>query len=92
MTYLERLQQSQEERDAQQLGFLNEENRLQIQSDLLETRRSVSAANRELDDMLRADKLNYSAIITKKSDIKALEDGITALEALQTELFPVESE
>lgn len=42
--------------------------------------------------MLRADKLNYSAIITKKSDIKALEDGITALEALQTELFPVESE
>lgn len=62
--------------------FLNEQNRLQVQSDLLATRRDLSNAEKKLAKEYSKDTISSTAIIMAKQDVASYKEGIEELEAL----------
>ena len=69
-----------------EVEFLVEDQKLQLQSDVLATKRDLAAAKMQLDDLKTDYPLDIDAIIATQLKIEALEDGLTRLSKLQEEL------
>ena len=90
MKLIEKLQQSKEKRDQEQLQYHVQEQQQQLEADLLETKRELSKAKRELEEAMYPEPgegLDTGAIIELQEDVASLERGIEALEALKEKLF-----
>ena len=77
---------SPEEVESQEVKFMVEDTKLQFQKDLLETKRALSAAQVELNDLKTDYPLNVQAIIDKQIEIENYEDAITRMNELGEEL------
>lgn len=69
-----------------EVEFLVEDQKLQLQSDVLATKRDLAAAKMQLDDLKTDYPLDIDAIIATQLKIEALEDGLIRLSKLQKEL------
>ena len=87
-TYLQRIQQSQEDKLSEKQGWQVEDNAAQVEVDLKATRRALSEANKSLDALKSAVILDTGEILICVNEIEGLTYGIKTLEALQKELFP----
>jgi len=87
MTYLERIQKTNEQLAQADAEFRNEENRLQLESDLLATRKTIAQAKRELEELKGKNKLVYQDILDKQATIRSYEAALAELEELREELF-----
>ena len=77
---------SPEEVESQEVKFMVEDTKLQFQKDLLETKRALSAAQVELNDLKTDYPLNVQAIIDKQIEIENYEDAISRMDKLGIEL------
>lgn len=87
LKYSDRLAQSQQDKDQQDRAFQVEQAELQLQSDILATKRSLTEANSTLNTLKGAANFNSSAIIEQQGVVEGLQNGLKALEKLQKELF-----
>jgi hypothetical protein len=88
-TYKALLEQSTKDQDQQNITFQVEEGSLQLQADLLSTRRSLVTAKQQLLRTKSAVPFNSDAIADAVAIVTGIENGVELLEALQAELFPV---
>ena len=65
MNYSERLLQSKNQKEEAEVKYAVEDAKLQLQSDLLSTKKKVSALEKELDDLKSASPLDANKIIKK---------------------------
>lgn len=77
---------SPEEVESQEVKFMVEDTKLQFQKDLLETKRALSVAQAELNDLKTDYPLNVQAIIDKQIEIENYEDAIGRMDKLGIEL------
>ena len=87
MKRLKRLQKDQSTMDNASRKHQVAQDELQLQADLLETKRQLSIKEQELEALKDADKLSPADVIKCQDDIKALEAGVQALVDMQKELF-----
>ena len=86
INYKEKKLLSQEETNSQEVAFAVEDAKLQLQSDILATKKSLEAKKSELQDAKTAYPLNVEKIISLSSEIEGYEDGLKKLKSLQEEL------
>lgn len=77
---------SPEEVESQEVKFMVEDTKLQFQKDLLETKRALSAAQVELNELKTDYPLDVQAIIDKQIEIENYEDAIGRMDKLGIEL------
>ena len=77
---------SPEEVESQEVKFMVKDTKLQFQKDLLETKRALSAAQVELNDLKTDYPLNVQAIIDKQIEIENYNDAISRMDKLGIEL------
>ena len=77
---------SPEEVESQEVKFMVEDTKLQFQKDLLETKRALSAAQVELNELKTDYPLNVQSIIDKQIEIENYSDAITRMNELGEEL------
>lgn len=88
LSYLQRRQQSQEDKDQQELQSQVGLEELQFRADVLTTQASVAKAKVALEGAKSATPLSSQDIITAQLLLENAEDGLERLLALQQELFP----
>lgn len=88
LTYAQRLNQSAQEIEAQELGFQVEEGSQQLQADVLATRKLIAALGQKLNKAKSARPFNSANILNAQRDLEDQLDNLRRLEDLQTELFP----
>ena len=62
--------------------FINEQNELQVKSDLLETRKQLAAEKQQLQGLMCQEMLSAQSIFDKEDEIEYLEAGIKRLQGL----------
>lgn len=77
---------SPEEVESQEVKFMVEDTKLQFQKDLLETKRALSGAQVELNELKTDYPLNVQSIIDKQIEIENYSDAITRMNELGEEL------
>ena len=87
MKYLELRQQDQTELDQAQLEYENQQNKLQLESDLLATQQKVNEVKKELQALYLKPKLSSSDILAKRNELIEYENGYKELKKLIAELF-----
>ena len=85
--YQQLLSKSQVEKNQEEMQAQVESAELQLQADLLATRKSLAKSKRELDELKSSPNFNPSLIISKKKEVEGFEEGVKELEALRKELF-----
>ena len=85
--YQSLLQQSQEEKDQQDIQYKVEETRQQLQADLLASNRSLATNKRKLQELKSEYPLKTQDIISLEVTIEGQIEGIKRLKALEAELF-----
>lgn len=85
--YRDLIQTSQSEIESQEIQFKVSSAHLQLQSDILATKRSISEAQSRALAAKRETPFSSTRIITAQLAVEALEDGLKRLEELKTELF-----
>ncbi len=88
MTYLERLQQSEQEKSAQEVQSQAKKANLKLQADILATEESLLDVNAKLEKAMCAYPLNLSRIIELQVESEGLKDGLDRAIALKVSLFP----
>lgn len=87
LKYKDLLQQSQEEKDKQEIEFLVEEAKQQLESDILATNKSLATNKRKLLQQMSSIPLDSQSIINIQVEIEGLEDGLKRLNSLKEVLF-----
>ena len=87
LKYKDLLQQSQKEKDEQQVEFQVEEAQQQLQADVLATKRSLASSRQVLLAAKSARPFDSQAVINAQLQIEGLEDGLNRLNGLLAELF-----
>ena len=87
MKRLELLKQTGEQKENMNLEYQLEKDKLQLESDLLETRLRLKEKQQLLLALKSARQLSSSDVIKAQVDYDGLQRGIEALEALKKELF-----
>lgn len=87
LKYKDLLQQSQKEKEEQEIAFQVEETEQQLASDILATKRSIVSKQRELTNAKASITFNSKKIVNLQVELEGLEDGLSRLEALKEELF-----
>lgn len=77
---------SPEEVESQEVKFMVEDTKLQFQKSLLETKRALSVAQVELNELKTDYPLDVQAIIDKQIEIENYSDAITRMNELGEEL------
>ena len=85
LNYKEKKLLSQEETGTQEVLFAVEDAKLQLQSDILATKRSLENKKAELEDAKTTYPLDSSKIVSLMEEVESLKKGIKSLEALQKE-------
>lgn len=88
LSYLERQQQSQSDKDQQAQQFQAEQAELQLLSDISATKQSVLVSKQLVEEAKSATNFDAKIIITAMDNLAAAESGLEALLELQKELFP----
>ena len=76
---------SQEEIESQDVEFMVEDTKLQFQKDYLETKKELSVARLNLDDLKTDYPLDIQAIIDKEVEIENLSDALSRMDRLKEE-------
>lgn len=76
---------SQEEIESQDIEFMVEDTKLQFQKDYLETKKELSVARLNLDDLKTDYPLDIQAIIDKEVEIENLSDALSRMDRLKEE-------
>ena len=87
MKYLERLQQTEGQKDEKRLKADVKQASLQMQSSLIETQLKVESAEQELENLKSSRKLCARTIIDKQTELEAWKDGLERITTLIEELF-----
>ena len=87
-TYLERRTAKLQGSPTADLQFEAEQNKLQVEQDLLATRRDLAHAEQLLENQLNASELDTPNIIETMSRIEARKKQVVILNELLTVLFP----
>ena len=87
-TFLERMKMSDSEQKEGQLSYLVEQNKLQMESDILETQRKIAQLKEELDTKKSQETLQFGSIVEIMSQLQAYAEGLEALKTIKAELFP----
>ena len=85
LNYKEKKLLSQEETGTQEVLFAVEDAKLQLQSDILATKRSLETKKAELEDAKNTYPLDSTKIVSLMEEVESLKKGIKSLEALQKE-------
>lgn len=80
-------QQSQSEKDAQDIPFMVKEAEQQLSSDILATEKSLSSKERELNKAYYTLPFNSVSIIELENEIEGLKAGLEKLNSLKERLF-----
>ena len=87
-SYLELLNQSEQELEEQEKNYQLEDAEEQLLADLKATQRALTAAKREYPQVVMGSNFSTESILNKKREIEDLENGVKAIEGLREELFP----
>lgn len=87
MKRLELLKQTEAQKENAELEYQLEKDKLQLDSDLLETRLALKSKQQELLRRKSDPVLSPVKVIAVQGEIEALARGVEALEALKKELF-----
>ena len=87
MKYIKLITKSDKKNAAEQADFRNEESSLQIQSDILATKRALSKARTDLVNYKGAYPFNTQNIIDAQIKVEKLSTAIKKMEKIQKELF-----
>ena len=85
--YSKLLQQSQQEKELKEVEFQVKEASLQLESDILATKKSLASKESLLSSLKGKFPLDANSIVKAQVEVEGLEDGLKRLEALQKELF-----
>ena len=85
LNYKEKKLLSQEETGTQEVLFAVEDAKLQLQSDILATKRSLESKKAELEDAKTTYPLDSCHIVSLMEEVESLKKGVKSLEALQKE-------
>jgi len=85
--YKDRIGQSQEQQDSQQIQFKEEEAKLSLDSRILATRQKIASAKLSLDTAKSKHPLDVDTIVKYQQEVEAYNDGIERLDKLKSELF-----
>lgn len=88
LTYLERLQQSQEEKTSSEALLRAEEAESQLQLDRIATKRSLAKAHNELEILCGAYPFDTNKVLQKQLEIEGYENGLELIDELEEKLFP----
>ena len=88
MSYRQLRDKTKEEKGQEYLDYAVEDNKLQLEADLRETRRSIAKSERKLVELKSAHKLNSRDILKEKDHLESLKMGQAGLSDLIKELFP----
>jgi len=86
LSYIQLLQLSDKEKELQDIQYLAAQGNLQLQADILATNQELIEANQRLSNSKGAFPFNSQNILN--ADVESATNGLAALNALQTELFP----
>ena len=87
MNRLERLTQTQQEKDNAVVSHQVAQDELQLQADILETQRQVELKKQELETLKSNQTLQPSKIVACMDELEGYQKGLKALKKLKTELF-----
>lgn len=87
LKYANLLQQSQQEKDNQELEFQVEAAKQQLEADILATKRELAIENKKLLEAKSSRTFNSQKIIDVQIKIEGLQDGLARLNNLLAELF-----
>lgn len=87
LKYKDRLLQSDQEKDQMDVEYQVEQAKLQLDADLLATKRSLAESEKALVTLKSSFPLNAASIVDQQGDVAELKAGMSALEALKKELF-----
>lgn len=90
-TYKQRLERTQQQKDAASLDHSVSMAKLQAQADLLETQRALAKLKQDLDEALSSPKFSLSKVTEMTQEITALEETIGVAQAIFDENFPAEA-
>lgn len=85
--YMDLINKSKDQQDKEQLELWAEESRQAIEGDILSTRKEIAQVKRKLVAEKSAKPLNPRKVIEVSQQLKALNNGLQALEDLKAELF-----
>jgi len=88
MTYLERLQQSKDSKDATKASMNSREAQLQLTKDALDAEKRKLAAETKLEALKGNFPIDSGAILVAKYEAEAAEQNFMDLVELTAELFP----
>lgn len=87
-SYLKRLQESSQDKEARNAGHESQKAKLALQADLLETRAGLAAKEQELENAKGAAPLDIGYIIELKDEVRDMRAAERILVDLDAELFP----
>ena len=87
LSYLQRLQQPNSEKNFEELQHQSDQAKLQLQADILSTKKSLKEAERELEAAKSAVPFDVENIMGLKDEVEGLVRGLEALKDLEFELF-----
>ena len=85
--YAQRVQKSQEEKDAQELQYQVEDAEDQLSADIKATSREVTKAERVLEGLYGSMPFDSQAILAQEDNVESLKVGLKRLESLKKRLF-----
>jgi outer membrane protein TolC len=88
LSYLERLQQSQEDKNSKAELRQAANAKLQLQSDILATEQSVADAEDRLEAAKSSIQFSAQSVVTAQIELEQAQDGLKRIKALEAELFP----
>lgn len=80
-SYLQLLQKSNEQKKSEELLYVVEAKKLQLQADLLNTKQSLARTQQERLAMASSEGLDFGALSSLDDKIEGLEAGIKRLES-----------
>ena len=87
-SYKALLSQSQSDKDAAQIDFNVENASLQLQADVLATKKAITEATKQVETAFGSFPLNTENIKAAEIKLEGLNDGLKRLEKYQKQLFP----
>jgi uncharacterized Zn finger protein (UPF0148 family) len=81
------LQKSPEEQKSEDIQYRVESAKLQLQSDLLATKKSLSAKQKEIDACVLENPLSFKKLAELEEELASIQRGVKALEGYQTKFF-----
>ena len=85
--YLDLIKESSEDQDQEEFRLMNEESQQNVKADILATEKEINQIKRELIKVKRAMPLEPKKVIEVRQKLLGLQNGLKALQELETELF-----